>query len=240
MTLKLEIDTKQLVQGLDDLVIGIDQLVKPKALEQISRAVFSITGERFMVDIDNYSRANPKKMHHVYEWGKVGEPSGRLFVLERNSVLNGSLIINAKFLPSRMPVPINPELLQQGKNGKIVTRRSIFADKATVMEEGRSVSFTAKRILSFVGDSGLVFVKPGTQINILHPGGKGVNGAFSEFLLEWYTNNGYSAMDNSGFFEKISNNVSIALNQNNATINTVKRAVSDSIISMGLDQEVIV
>ena len=228
------------MSDLDGFLSNVKQITNPSVVSEISKGIFTVTGEEFVKSVDRYARMNPKKMHHVYEWGKVGEPSGRLFVLERNSVLNGSLIINAKFLPSRMPVPINPELLQQGKNGKIVTRRSIFADKATVMEEGRSVSFTAKRILSFVGDSGLVFVKPGTQINILHPGGKGVNGAFSEFLLEWYTNNGYSAMDNSGFFEKISNNVSIALNQNNATINTVKRAVSDSIISMGLDQEVIV
>ena len=238
--ISLNIDSKQIVSDLDGFLSNVKQITNPSVVSEISKGIFTLTGEEFVKSVDRYARMNPKKMHHVYEWGKVGEPSGRLFVLERNSVLNGSLIINAKFLPSRMPVPINPELLQQGKNGKIVTRRSIFADKATVMEEGRSVSFTAKRILSFVGDSGLVFVKPGTQINILHPGGKGVNGAFSEFLLEWYTNNGYSAMDNSGFFEKISNNVSIALNQNNATINTVKRAVSDSIISMGLDQEVIV
>jgi len=238
--ISLNIDSKQIVSDLDGFLSNVKQITNPSVVSEISKGIFTVTGEEFVKSVDRYARMNPKKMHHVYEWGKVGEPSGRLFVLERNSVLNGSLIINAKFLPSRMPVPINPELLQQGKNGKIVTRRSIFADKATVMEEGRSVSFTAKRILSFVGDSGLVFVKPGTQINILHPGGKGVNGAFSEFLLEWYTNNGYSAMDNSGFFEKISNNVSIALNQNNATINTVKRAVSDSIISMGLDQEVIV
>ena len=40
MTLKLEIDTKQLVQGLDEVVAGLDQLLQPKALEQISRTVF--------------------------------------------------------------------------------------------------------------------------------------------------------------------------------------------------------
>ena len=83
MTVKLEVDTKQLVQDLDGFVSGIEELIKPAVLDQISRAVFSITGERFMIAADNYARMNPKKMHHVYEWGEIGNPKGRLFVLKR-------------------------------------------------------------------------------------------------------------------------------------------------------------
>jgi len=226
MTLKLEIDTKQLVQGLDDLVTGIDQLVKPKALEQISRAVFSITGERFMVDIDNYSRANPKKMHHVYEWGQIGEKTARLFVLERTSVLDGSLLITTNFLQSKMPVPINPELLRPGKTGKVVTARNIFANKAQVMEQGNPVSFQAKRILAMTSGNGIAFVAPGTQINILHPGGIQTRNAFAEYLLEWYSKNGNVIMESSGVYERIASDVAKVLSTKGGNATGVQKAVT--------------
>jgi hypothetical protein len=238
--ISLSLDSAQITAEMDSFLANVKQITSPSVLEEISKAIFTVTGENFVKAADRYARMNPKKMHHVYEWGKIGEPTGRLFTLERISVLNGSLLINTNFLPSKMPVPINPELLLPGPTGKIVTRRSIFSDKAKVMEEGQSVTFTAQRILSFVGDNGLVFIKPGTQVNILTPGGRGVKGSFSEFLLQWYTENGYSILENSGLYERISNDVSAALSSSRASINTVKMAVAGAVVSMGLDQEVIV
>jgi hypothetical protein len=225
MTVKLEIDTKELVQSLDGVVFGIKELTKPKVLDQISRAIFSITGERFMIDVDNYSRINPKKMHHVYEWGKIGNKSARLFVLERQSIIDGSLLISANFLPSKLPVPINPELLNPGKTGKRVSRKSIFANKAQVMESGAPVSFSAKRVLAFMGGNGIVFIKPGTQVNILHPGGVQTKNAFAEYLLEWNTNNGSVVIESSGLYERIANDVSKVLSTKGSGATKVQRAV---------------
>ena len=237
--ISLEVNTKQIVSELNGFVANIKQLTNPSVINELSKGIFSITGKRFVIAVDSYARSNPKKMHHVYEWGQIGQPEGRLFVIERSSIIDGSLIIGSKFLKSSLPVPINPLLLTPGNTGKTVTSRSIFSNKASVMEDGKSVSFVAKKILSFVGSEGLVFVSPNTQINILNPGGRGVKGAFAEFMLAWYTENGNTIMDNSGFYEKISNDVSIALNQKDANINTVKKAVKNSIISMGLDLEII-
>jgi len=225
MTIKLEIDTKQLVESLDNITAGLEELTQPQVLDQVSRAVFSITGERFMVDVDNYARMNPKKMHHVYEWGKIGDKSARLFVLERKSILDGSLLISTKFLPSRMPVPINPELLNPGRTGKSVSRKSIFANKAEVMESGAPVSFAAKRVLAFMGNNGIAFIRPGTQVNILHPGGVQTKNAFAEYLLEWYTEKGSLIMDSSGLYERIANDVAKALSIKNAGVVQVQAAV---------------
>jgi hypothetical protein len=226
MTLKLEINTRQLVEGLDDLIAGIEQLTEPAALNEISRAVFSITGERFMIDIDNYSRMNKKSMHHIYEWGKVGEKSGRLFILERSAMLDGTLLISTSFLPSRLPVPISPELLTPGRTGKTVSKRSIFANKAEVMEKGAPVSFMAKRILAMSGGTGAAFIAPGTQINILHPGGIKTRGAFAAYILDWYTKNGNTIMDSSGLYERIANDVSKVLSSNNSGAVEVQKAVA--------------
>lgn len=221
------------------MLSAIKELARPSVLTEIAKAVFSITTERFVVAADNYARANPKKMHHVYEWGQIGLPSGRLFVMERQSVLNGMLVINTNFLPSRLPVPINPELLIPSRTGKVVSSRSIFAEKATVMEEGRSVSFVAKKILAFVGSDGMVFIKPGKQINILNPGGKGVKNAFAEFMLSWYLEHGTDIMNSSGLYERIANDVSIELSKNGSNINTVRRAVANIVQSSDLDRAVI-
>lgn len=225
--IKLEIDTAQLVQDLDGYVAEIEQLTKPKVLDQISRAVFTITSKRFLIDIDNYSRVNPKKMHHIYEWGKIGNSSGRLFVLERSSILDGTLLISSKFLPSKMPVPINPQLLIPGKTGKSVSKRSIFANKAEVMEKGTPVSFNAKKVLAIVGNEGAAFIAKGTRVNILHPGGLQTKNAFATYMLEWYTKNGTAIMDSSGLYERISNDVSVALSTNNFGPNEVQKVVTN-------------
>lgn len=237
--ISLEVDVKQINAEMDSFINNIKQITNPSVVEEISKAIFTVTGEDFVAATDRYARANPKKMHHVYEWGKIGNSSARLFVIERASVLNGNLIINANFLPSKMPVPVNPELLTPGPTGKTVTSKSIFADKAKVMEQGQSVSFTAKKILSFIGDSGIVFIQPGKQINIMHPGGVGVKGAFAQFMSEWYMSDGYASIENSGLYEKLSNDISIALNKKSANINTVKKAVMDLVVGMGLDKEII-
>jgi len=226
MTVKLEVDSKQLVQQLEGFVESLDELTAPSVLSQIARATFSITGERFMIAADNYARLNPKKMHHVYEWGKVGVATSRLFVLERSQILYGNLVVSGKFLPSRMPVPINPQLLQPGKTGKTVSSKNIFRNKADVMEAGTPVSFQAKRVLAFMGGSDIAFIAPGTQINILHPGGIQTKNAFASFMVEWYTKNGNVIMDASGFYDRLANDVSLVLNSNAPSITKVRAAVT--------------
>jgi hypothetical protein len=237
--IKLEVNTKDLLSSLDGVVAGLQSMKQESVLNSISKAVFSITSERFVLAVDGYARANPKKMHHVYEWGMIGSEQGRLFVLERSLIAGGSLVINSNFLKSKMPVPVNEELLMPGATGKFVTRRSIFADKATVMEKGDPVSFTAERILAFVGETGLVFIRPGTTVNILNPGGMGTKNAFAEYMLQWYTDNGSSIMDSSGIYSKISSDVARALSVKGAGPKQVALAVENAIASSGLDKEII-
>lgn len=225
MTVRLEIDTKQLVNSLDNLSVGLKELTSPTVLTEIARATFSITGERFMVDVNNYAKRNPKKMHHVYEWGGVGDSTKKLFVLKRDRILYGELIVSANFLPSRMPVPINPELLTPGRTGKSVSRQSIFRNKAEVMEIGNPVSFEAKRILAFMGNNGIAFIAPGTQIKILHPGGVQTKNAFTQYMTDWYYSRGNVVMDSSGYYDRLANDVSNALNLKGSSVSNVRAAV---------------
>jgi hypothetical protein len=232
MTIKLEVDTKRVVKELDNLLSSVKEISKPKSLDNISRAIFSVTGKRFMIDIDSYSRRNPKKMHHLYEWGKIGNSNARLFVLERSSMINGGLEISTNFLKSKMPVPVNPQLLKPGKTGKSISSRSVFRDKAQVMESGSKVSFTAQKILAFMGSDGVVFVSPGTQINILNPGGIQTKNALATYMLEWYTTKAYQTIDSSGFFDNMTNDVAKILSSKNPTPDKIRLAIFEIVNSI--------
>lgn len=224
--IQLQIDTKAMIEELDNKISGIKELTSPSVLQEIAKATFTITGKRFVIDLDNYARRNPKKMHHIYEWGGVGKAESRLFVLERASILYGDLVVNTKFLPSKLPVPISPELLTPGPTGKVVSRRSIFSDKAAVMEKGAKVSFAAKRILAFADSQGIAFIAKGTTININHPGGLQTKNAFATYMLDWYTKNGNVVMDASGFYERIQLETENALNVTGAGATQVRQAVA--------------
>lgn len=78
--------------------------------------------------IDMLSVSNPHRLHHVYEWGRVGDMSSRLFDINVTPV-GKSVVISYSFRPSVTP----------NKNGHV------FADKAEVMESGRTVSFDTNK-----------------------------------------------------------------------------------------------
>ena len=237
--LRLQVDTKELMGEIENKILGLKELTAPTVLQELAKAVFTITGERFMIAADSYARRNPKKMHHVYEWGGIGSSSKRLFVLERERILGGDLIVASRFLSSRMPVPINPEMLSLGSTGKYVSKRSIFKDKATVMETGTAVSFTAKNILAFMGTEGMVFIAKGTQVNIAHPGGIGTANSFANFMFEWYTQNGSVVLESSGLYERIASETATVLNANKTGVTQVRQAVARVTNSVSGGKEII-
>jgi len=227
----LNINANNLISRVEEVVNSAKELSRPTVLQEIAKAVFTITGERFALAVDRFAVQNPKRMHHVYEWGGLGNPNARLFVIERASILNGVLDINTNFSLSRVPVPVNPELQIPGPTGKSVTSQSVFRYKAQVMEEGRPVTIQSSKILTFLGSEGQVFIKPGTVITINNPGGMQTKNSFYNFMVEWYTTNADSIMNSSGLYEKIVNDVSLALTANNRIgvtgVRSVVKAVSE-------------
>ena len=185
-------DLTALNKELSMKVESLSALTQGSVLDDIARAAFVILGKRFMTATDTYSSVFPKKMHHVYEWKQVGNPNARLFVLERLSILNGNLEITSKFLPSKMPVPVPMELTTPNKKGRYVSTKTIFAQKAEVMESGQVVTFSAKKTLAFLGQQGIQFIKEGKIVNIANPGGVGVKNSFTQHMVEWFSKNARS------------------------------------------------
>jgi len=237
--IKLSISKDVFMSQIAEKVYAIEELVSPTVLQEIAKGAFTILGERFVFAADREAVRNPKKLQHVYEWGKIGQPSGRLFVIERAGILGGTLIMNTSFLPSKLPVPIPQELQVPGPTGKYVSAHNIFKYKADVMEKGLPVSFDVKNIITFLGAQGQVFVNPGKTITIMNPGGIQAKNAFRDFMVDWYTKNSNVIMETSGFYEKIAQDTAIIVSSGEGTRSAVRRAVSLIVNSIPGNKEVI-
>ena len=126
--------------------------------------------DAFYEYLDGLARSHPGMLHHVYEWGEVGNPMGRLFDLTM-SVNKSSAVIDAEFLESRTPSPTSTEP---------------FYDKAEIMEDGRTVTINQveAKALFFESD-GEEFFRSG-PIVIANPGGEATRGSFLKAFNEFY------------------------------------------------------
>lgn len=152
-----------------------------------------ITAE-FVVHMQREALAKPSKFGHMYEWGQVGDPNGRLW----RHVLRGrgaSRQLSFDFKASKKAVPVAPRLAAIG-----VRRNHIFTWKAPVMELGKPVSispklakmlvFEAKEVKRGASSSGTGYQADGRvfyngTINISRAGSKDAWGSFTEEFNTW-------------------------------------------------------
>lgn len=146
-----------------------------KNKEILNKKVGEESVEAFYEYLDSLAASHPGMLHHVYEWGQVGNPLGRLYDLGL-SVNRSSAVIDAEFLESRIPSP---------------TSDVPFFDKAQIMEDGESV------VVNEVDAQALFFEIDGEEffrkgpIFIANPGGEATRGsfvrAFNEFYEKYFT-----------------------------------------------------
>jgi hypothetical protein len=199
---------------IDRKYAGIAEIIGSNSRTQIAKAVFTITTKKFIKDFAIAAGADKKKYFHMYEWNNVGNPAKKLYTIRRTGVAGGNLRINIAYLKSKTPVPIDPRLLEPGKKGKSVTKKSVFKDMAEVMEEGKPVSFTTKQYIAFVlkGDDKIHFVGPGKTIINKNPGGRATTMAFDKFVVKWYATKVDPVILSSGMYDQIGKGVTIVLN----------------------------
>lgn len=136
----------------------------------ISRKVANTSIEAFYQYLDSLARTNPSMLHHVYEWGQVGNPSARLYELQA-AISGDNSIISANFLQSTSI-----------KDGS----KEPFYDKANVMENGITV------VIKEVDAQALFFEIDGVEyfrtgpIVIENPGGPETRGSFVRYFEEFY------------------------------------------------------
>lgn len=170
----IRFDTKELSNVVKNIVDYTDGFLKEsKAKEStIASKLGSISIEGFYDYLDGLARTNPGMLHHVYEWGQVGDPEGRLIELKK-SLSRSSVDIDADFLQS--------STVPEGGSEP-------FYEKVTVMEEGIPITVQAVEAKAmFFEYQGEEFFRAG-PIVIENPGGEAVRGSFVRAFEEFYNN----------------------------------------------------
>ena len=194
-------------------VMGIRQLESKITLTEMAKATFTLGSKAMMRNLRIVAKGDPSKYHHLYEWNSIGNNTKLLFFTQRTRVRSGELTMEFVPLKSTAQVPIKTILLQPGKNGRTVTKRSVFRNKVAVMEEGLPVSFETKRTIVFANEQDrLIFVRPKKLVTIQNPGGVRTKGALEEFALTWFNANIYDVLRKSGIYRKLGREVAIAVN----------------------------
>jgi len=166
--------TKNINNMLNNLVKYTDGFItETKARQEyINNKVAKTSVNAFYQYLDGLARMHPGMLHHVYEWGQVGSPTERLVDLDVISSNRGATII-ANLLQSDSISPNSNEP---------------FYDKATIMEEGISVTIKEKQAQAlFFEIDGVEYFRVG-PITILNPGGAETRGSFVKAFEEFYNN----------------------------------------------------
>jgi hypothetical protein len=119
--------------------------------------------------IDSRASAEKDSLHHVYEWGMVGSPGGRLFQLDSKASSSG-IVIFGDFLPSKSVSDSSDEP---------------FVDKANIMENAIMIEiFPRNNVLAFEADGETVFTAD--TVYVANPGGDGVAGSFGKVVEDFF------------------------------------------------------
>lgn len=141
----------------------LSKLTSNKEFKHLFKStIFNQIEKDFGQYIDAQARTKPKSLHHVYEWNKTGSPTARLFDLHLIDTGGLSFRIGRDFKLSKSAVP--------SKHPK-QKRRYVFANKASVMEEGMPIVIrprSAERLV-FELDGATVFMPKGSSVTVKRP-----------------------------------------------------------------------
>lgn len=204
-SIKIRSNINDVVGGsMDYMQSVISYPISPQVKSEIGWTMTMIASVSLGQYIDREARRSPKSLHHVYEWGRVGNSNYRLWKITptyRNGIIN----LSTEFLQSKSYAPL--------KNG--TSRRHKFIFKAKVMESGKPVKIKAKQAdaLFFIGKTGPVFIKSPKFVIVKHPGGKKVSGSFSKTLFRYQaTPRLETELTAIGFFSKLEDALSRSIN----------------------------
>jgi hypothetical protein len=185
--------------------------------------IFKQIQQDFGLYVDAQARTNPKTLHHVYEWNKVGNSGSRLFklnVTERNGL---SFKLGTTFLTSKTPVP--------NSFGK---KKYVFKNKASVMEAGMPIIISpraAKRLV-FETSTGVVYMPIGASVTVTRPGGGKATGRFQIAHARFFTGNLVNLSIKRSGFQQIFNSSLTKAMKVPSEIKKVKYSFSANTLNM--------
>lgn len=154
----------------------------PVVVGRITQAGAKIISNYFDSYVDAIARMDNYRYHHIYEFGKTGSKSGRLF---KATVKNG--LISYSLLPASV----------SNQNG------AVFQQKAFIMEAGTPIVIepVSSDYLVYEIDGETIFSKRSV---VNQPGGPYVANAFRDLFNEFFSSNLPNvALKELGFFDEI-------------------------------------
>lgn len=190
------------------------------------KTIFSQLQKDFGEYIDAKAKTSYRSMHHVYEWGRSGNKSSRLFELKKLPSDGLSLKLNYELLDSVSFVP--------AKNSN---HRHVFVKKAFIMEEGKPVVITPRRAerLVFQIDGESIFMPKGKSVTVSKPGGAATKNSFLSSYKYFFTGQLVNmSIKKSGFQRLFNSSITKAL-RIPVQIKTVKYKFSPNTIATEAD-----
>lgn len=170
-------------------------LKSDRHVSSLIKAAHEVSAGEFVSHMSGVALRDPGKYDHMYEWGQVADPNGKLWrhVLRGNGANRAAFF---EFKASKKTVPVDPKLQTVG-----VKRIHVFVWKAMVLENGLPVKISPKlaKYLVFVAKkrtanamsigtgyqkNGIVYYR-GT-ISIARAGNERINGAFTNEWTQWW------------------------------------------------------
>jgi hypothetical protein len=169
---RIKFDGKEAMNVLKNVVAYSDGFIKETKAKEgfVAARMADLSIEGFYDFLDNLARSNPGMLHHVYEWGSVGNPGARLVELKKQ-IAGSKVNVDSDFLQSES-IPDNGN--------------TPFFNKAEVMEEGIPV------VINEVNAEALFFEADGQEffrvgpIYIENPGGAATRGGFVKAFETFY------------------------------------------------------
>ena len=245
----------QAASGLEKTMTGTsgNRIIKDSSVAQISAALYyqanvlanlvdnqafkekfkSIISNQIMKDfglyIDAKARSNPKSLHHVYEWKKVGNASARLFSLYTIDTPGISFKLSYEFKPSKSFVPSSKS-----------KRKHVFINKASVMEAGNPLVIRPRyaQRLVFEMNGITIFMPKGQPVTVKTPGGKASRNQFTLAYARFFNGGLVSESIKKSGFQKIFNTVSAKALRIPASIRKVKYSFSPNVVRNEADAAV--
>lgn len=171
-------------------------LKSERHVSSLIKAAHEVTAGEYVANMSGEALKEPGKYDHMYEWGQVADPNGKLWrhILRGNGANRMAFF---EFKASKKMVPVDPKL-QVVRVKKI----HVFVWKAMVLENGLPVKISPKlaKYLVFVAkkrtansmSSGKGFTKNGIvyykgTISIARAGNERINGAFTSEWVRWWS-----------------------------------------------------
>lgn len=192
---------------------------------KFNEIIFNQIEKDFYEYIDAQARVKPKSLHHVYEWEQVGDPTARLFKLNKLNTGGLGFSMTYEFLPSKSFAS------SEGN------RRHVFVNKASVMEAGMPLKIAPRhsKRLVFETNGYTVFMPEGASVTVRKPGGAGVKNSFMMTYSRFFKSNLVNlSIKRSGFQQLFNRSMSRALRLP-SDIKTIKYAFNPNTISIQAD-----